>query len=83
MSYIIIIICAALLESISTLHIKAIGDKRIKAAALFALVGPLLNLPFYGFLVDSGTWIERGLMALCLGVGYAIGTILALFKKSE
>jgi len=81
MSYLIIIICAALLETFSTLHIKAISEKRVKLAALFALIGPLLNLPFYGFLVDSGGRGERIGMALCLGIGYGLGTILALLKK--
>jgi len=44
-----------------------------------AFLGPLLNLPFGGYMVETKTWEERIKLALALGFGYLCGAAIVYF----
>jgi len=70
----IVVFCAALiLEAASTAYVSTVADHHPTMVALAAL-GPWLNLPFYGYMVTSGTTKERIRITLAQSLGYALGS---------
>jgi hypothetical protein len=76
--YLIICGCSCVLEIASTLYITTISDKS-PLMMLMAFLGPLLNLPFGGYMVETKTWEERIKLALALGFGYLWGAAIVYF----
>jgi hypothetical protein len=81
MIYIIIFISALVLEVASTKYIQAVAEKKIKAAAFWAFLSPVLNLFYISYLIESDNFLQRLLIAVVLGLGYATGSIFAMYKK--
>jgi hypothetical protein len=42
----------------------------------WAFVGPLITLPFIGYMVETDNWKSRIFMALSQAIGYALGALL-------
>lgn len=81
MIYIVIFTSALILEAASTKYIQAVASKHIKAAAFWAFISPLLNLFYVSYLIESNSFFDRLIMALVLGAGYAVGSVIAMYKK--
>ena len=64
-----------LIELCSTMYIATVSDKSI-SMIFWAFIGPFLNLPFFGYMVESNNWNDRIKMTLSLSIGYAIGAII-------
>lgn len=73
--YLIIFCSAFVLEMASTLYITTISDKSA-AMLLMAFIGPFLNLPFAGFMVESKNWNIRLKLALATACGYFVGALV-------
>ena len=71
--YSTIFIAALVLEVGSTMYIRAVADNMVYQVMFWALVGPLMNLPFFGFFVDAKTWRDRLKVASSQGIGFAAG----------
>jgi hypothetical protein len=80
-TYLLIFICAFILEILSTLYIQAVAVGNTPASVFLAFVGPLANLPFYGLIADAKTWPERVRIALIYGLGYAAGSLFVMLIK--
>jgi len=75
--YSIVFTTALVLEIGSTFYISAVAEKSYLSMAFFAFIGPFLSLPFVGFMVEAKGWPARLRLALCSGLGYAVGALLA------
>lgn len=73
--YLIIFCSAFVLEMASTLYITTISNKSA-AMLLMAFIGPFLNLPFAGFMVESKNWNIRLKLALATACGYLCGALV-------
>jgi hypothetical protein len=73
--YIITSISACVLELCSTLYITTVSEKSAYML-LMAFIGPFLTLPFAGFMVESKNWGERIRLALAMGIGYFLGSLI-------
>jgi hypothetical protein len=83
MHYIFTFLAAIILEIASTKYIQAVSNKDVRSVVFWAFMSPLLNLPFYGILVDTSTWSERVILAIVYGLGYAVGAYLTFLKIFE
>jgi hypothetical protein len=73
--FFIIGLSAFVLELASTMYIKHVSD-RDSMMIFWAFVGPLITLPFIGYMVETDNWKSRIFMALSQAVGYALGALL-------
>ena len=76
--YIILFIAAVIIEIASTFYISAVSDKHMAAMIFWAFVGPFLGLPFIKYQIEAKTNAERFKIAMCMGFGYATGSIIVI-----
>ena len=76
--WIIIWLSAFILEVGSTFYIRVVADKNAIGMMFFAFIGPLLSLPFAGYMIDTKTWKERIQMGFTMGLGYLAGSIIVI-----
>ena len=74
MKFLIVLFAATILETASTAYVSTVADHHPTMVALAAL-GPWLNLPFYGYMVTSGTTKERIRITLAQSLGYSLGSL--------
>jgi len=77
--YIIIFLSALILEIGSTFYISNVAERNLSGMAMFAFLGPLLNLPFIGFIVESKKWKDRIAISITQSMGYTIGSIISYY----
>jgi hypothetical protein len=73
--YLIVGLSAFVLEVASTFYIQT-ASERSAFMMMWAFLGPFLNLPFAGYMVETKTWKERLILALTMGIGYMLGALL-------
>ena len=76
MKYAILFIAAVIIEIASTFYISAVSDKHMAAMIFWAFVGPFLGLPFLAYQIEAKNNLQRTKLALCYGLGYAVGAYL-------
>ena len=76
--WIIIWFSAFILEVGSTFYIRVVSDKNSLGMMFFAFIGPLLGLPFAGYMIDTKTWKERIQLAFTMSFGYLAGSIIVI-----
>ena len=81
MKYLIIFFSALIIEIASTFYISFVSERDLVGMIIFSSLGPFLSLPFAGFMVDSKNWPDRIKLAICLSLGYGIGSILVFIFK--
>jgi hypothetical protein len=74
--YIILFIAAVIIEIASTFYISAVSEKHMAAMIFWAFVGPFLGLPFLAYQIEAKTNMQRVYLALCYGLGYAVGALI-------
>ena len=82
MKFIIIFFSALITEICSTFYIRFTACGNGFGMFVFSFIGPFLALPFAGYMVESKLWNERIKMALCMAIGYSIGSLIVnnIFK---
>ena len=76
--YVIIALSAFIIEIASTLYISYVAEHNKIGMLLFSTLGPFLNLPFAGYMVESENWTDRIKMATSLAAGYFLGCIVVI-----
>lgn len=79
LKYIIIFLSALILEIGSTFYISNVADKNLLGMVMFAFLGPILSLPFVGFIVESKKWKDKIAISITQAMGYAIGSIISYY----
>jgi hypothetical protein len=74
--YIVLFIAAVIIEIASTFYISAVSEKHMAAMIFWAFVGPFLGLPFLKYQIEAETNMQRVYLALCYGLGYAVGALI-------
>jgi hypothetical protein len=77
--YILIFFSALVLEVGSTMYISSVSDKEMTSAIFWAFLGPIIALPFAGFVADEKTWKGRLGLALSSSMGYSSGALISMY----
>jgi len=82
MKYSVIFLSALIMEICSTFYIRFTSVGNGLGMFIFSFIAPFLSLPFAGYMVESKLWSERIKMALCLAIGYSLGSLIVnyIFK---
>ena len=78
MKYFIIGLSALIIEICSTFYIRGVAEKNTLMMLLMAAIGPLLGLPFLGYMIETKSWGERIKQAMALSIGYVIGALIVI-----
>jgi ABC-type transport system involved in multi-copper enzyme maturation permease subunit len=78
MKYFIIALSALIIEICSTFYIRGVAEKNTLMMLLMAAIGPLLGLPFLGYMIETKSWGERIKQAMALSIGYVIGALIVI-----
>jgi hypothetical protein len=76
LKYLILFISSIIIEIASTFYINAVTEKELYAMMFWAFVGPFLGLPFLKYQIEAKNNMQRLKLALCYGLGYALGAFL-------
>ena len=76
MKYTILFFAAVIIEIASTFYISAVSDRQLVPMIFWAFVGPFLGLPFLAYQIEAKNNWQRAKLALCYGLGYAVGAAL-------
>lgn len=79
MKYLILFISSLIIEIAATFYIGSVANKDSIPMVFWAFVGPFLGLPFIKYQIEAKTNTERFKIAICMGFGYAIGSIIVIF----
>jgi hypothetical protein len=77
--YIVIFFSALVLEIGSTMYINSVADKAMYSTMFWAFLGPLIALPFAGFVADEKTWKGRLFLAFSSSIGYTTGALTSMY----
>lgn len=73
MKYAILFFAAVIIEIASTFYISAVSNSQLVQMVFWAFVGPFLGLPFLAYQIEAKNNTQRFYLALCYGLGYAVG----------
>lgn len=76
MKYTILFLAAVIIEIASTFYISAVSDRQLVPMVFWAFVGPFLGLPFLAYQIEAKSNRQRLYLALCYGLGYAVGAAI-------
>jgi hypothetical protein len=76
MKYTILFLAAVIIEIASTFYISAVSDRQLVPMVFWAFIGPFLGLPFIAYQIEAKNNTQRFYLALCYGLGYAVGAAL-------
>ena len=77
--YIILFFASIIIEIGSTFYISAVADKNLYNMMFFSFIGSFLGLPFLKYQIEAKTDLQRLKLAICYGLGYAIGALIVNF----
>lgn len=77
--YLILFVAAVVIEIASTFYITAVSERATLSMVFWAFVSPFLGLPFLAYQIEAKNNIQRLQLAVCYGVGYAVGALVVNF----
>lgn len=81
--YLVVSLSAFVIEFASTMYISTVSDRSLWMV-FYAILGPFLNLPFVGYLIEASNWTERIKLAFCSSIGYGLGSfVVYVFYNSH
>lgn len=73
--YAIVGLSAFVIECASTMYITTVSQGSLWMV-LYASIGPFLNLPFVGYIIEAKNWSERIKIAFSSSFGYGLGSFV-------
>lgn len=76
--YFIVIFMSAIMALTSTFYIISVQNLNTFGVMFFEFISPLLSFLYLHFYIDAKNIKQRFILAICAGLGYAIGSFLAI-----
>lgn len=73
--YYVVFLSAFVIEFASTMYISTVSERSLWMV-FYALIGPFLNLPFVGYIIEAKNWNERIKIAFSSSIGYGLGSFV-------
>jgi hypothetical protein len=79
MKFLILFISSLIIEIAATFYIGSVAKNDSMSMILWAFLGPFLSLPFIKYQIEAKNDSQRLRLALCMGLGYSIGSMIVSF----